>query len=204
MPTHDTQETRASLIGRLPSVDDVAAWDEFVRLYGPVVRRTADRLGMQTADADDLLQEVFSSVARSIGDWLQRSNRGRFRFWLESVARHAAINLLTRRSTRPIGDRATAQTLPENLASVDPVTEAFDVEYRREIFLCAADAVRSQVADATWRAFELTHLDGQPIADAAAELGVSEAAIYVSRSRVMSRLRANVRQLEAELSGVSP
>ncbi len=79
-------ETRASLILRLPNAADVAAWDELVAIYGPLVFRLAVRQGLQPADADDLVQEVFSAVARSVSQWLDRQDRGSFRAWLLRIA----------------------------------------------------------------------------------------------------------------------
>ena len=75
-------ETRASLILRLPDAADVAAWDQIVAIYGPLVYRMGLRQGLQAADADDLVQEVFTAVARSVSQWLERSDRGKFRAWL--------------------------------------------------------------------------------------------------------------------------
>ena len=71
-----TTETRASLILRLPNADDVAAWEEVLSIYSPLVRRLAISQGMQAADADDLVQIVFSAMSRSVEKWLDRSDRG--------------------------------------------------------------------------------------------------------------------------------
>ena len=59
-------DTRASLILRLQDATDVAAWDEFAEVYAPAVYRSARRMGLQAADADDCAQEVLASVARSV------------------------------------------------------------------------------------------------------------------------------------------
>ena len=83
-------ETRASLILRLPDATDVAAWNELVDIYSPLIRRLAFAQGMQLADADDLTQEVFASIARSISRWLDRPDRGPFRAWLLAIGRNAA------------------------------------------------------------------------------------------------------------------
>src|SRR5688572_21825063 len=83
-------DTRASLILRLPNAADVAAWDEFVAVYEPLVFRLALGRGLQPADADDLVQEVFSAVANQVGEWLQRMDRGSFRAWLLRIARNIA------------------------------------------------------------------------------------------------------------------
>ena len=67
-------ETRASLILRLQNQEDIVAWEEFVEIYSPVVFRLAIRHGLQPADADDLVQDVSISVARSVGKWLDRES----------------------------------------------------------------------------------------------------------------------------------
>lgn len=191
-------ETRASLILRLPDADDGAAWEEFTAIYGPLVFRLARQRGLQASDADDLVQEVFASVAASVSDWLNRTHRGRFRAWLLRIARNAAVNHLTRRGTRTLaaGGSATDRVIGA-IAGRQPFdADEFDLEYRRAVFRWAADQVRAGVATVTWEAFRRTHVDGRPIADVAEELQVSVGTIYIARSRVMSRLRHLVRRFE--------
>ena len=71
--TSSPPETRASLILRLQDANDIVAWDEFAEIYAPVVYRSARRIGLQSADADDVVQEVLAAVARSVKDWIARS-----------------------------------------------------------------------------------------------------------------------------------
>lgn len=191
-------ETRASLILRLHDAADVAAWDEFVAIYGPVVFRMATRQGLQAADAENLAQEVFVAVARSVSLWLEREHRGSFRAWLLRIARNLAVNMLTRRSTRSLGTGGveTEQQLAELPAPETDVSSQFDIEYRREVFAWAADQVRESVAFTTWQSFWLTRVEGISIAEAAEQLGISVGNVYIGRSRVMSRLRELVKQFE--------
>ncbi|QDS96195.1 ECF RNA polymerase sigma factor SigE [Roseimaritima multifibrata] len=191
-------ETRASLILRLPDAADVVAWDEAVAIYAPLIRRLAVAQGMQPADADDLVQEVFSAIARSVSDWLERPDRGGFRTWLLAIARNAALNLLTRRGTRSLaagGDDAAGMLADVESPAAD-ISGQFDLEYRREVFRWAAAQVRDQVAEATWSAFWMTHVEGETVADVAKRLRVTVGTVYVSRSRVMNRLQEVVKQYE--------
>ncbi len=195
-----TTETRASLILRLPDAADVAAWDEVVSIYSPLIRRMAINRGMQAADADDLVQIVFTAMSRSVEKWIARPDRGGFRAWLLRIARNAAVNHLTRRATRTLavgGDEATEQ-LAEMPAPDCEISEQFDLAYRKSTFEYAAKKVKQQVSKSTWDAFWKTHVEGQPVAETAAQLGVTVGTIYVSRSRVMNRLKETVKQYEVE------
>ncbi len=191
--------TRASLIARLPDRENLEAWDEFVSLYGPLVYRLARRRGLQPADADDLVQEVFASVSHSVEQWLVRSERGPFRAWLLRIARNTAINFLTRRKHRSlgVGGSEAAVRLSEQPAADDDAEEKqFAAEYQKEVFRWASRRVQELVAETTWRAFHETAIRNRSAADVAAELGVSVGSVYISRSRVMSRMKELVRVLE--------
>ncbi len=196
-------ETRASLILRLADRADVAAWDEFLQIYRPLILRLALRRGLQAADAEDLAQDVFAAVAASVAQWLERSDRGGFRAWLLRIARNATVNRLTRRAHGRwgVGGELGAQQLAqlaEDLTEEATSSGEFDLEYRRQVFQWAAVKVRDAVAESTWQAFWLTHVEGNSIEQAAAELGLSTAKIYVARSRVMARLRDLVLKYEVQ------
>lgn len=191
-------ETRESLILRLRDAADVAAWEEVMALYGPLVFRLAVRKGLQVADADDVVQEVFAAVAQSVGKWLERTDKGRFRAWLLAITRNIAINALTRgpRGGAGVGGMEALQALAEMPCSSDSNSSQFDLEYRQEVYRWAAAQVRLVVAPSTWEAFQITHVDGVSIDEAANRLKVSVGKIYLARSRVMSRLRELARQFE--------
>lgn len=188
-------ETRASLIVRLRDAADVAAWDEFVAIYGPLVHRLAMRQGLQAADADDVVQQVFAAVAQSVHQWLERPQPNRFRSWLLTIARNIAIKTLTRRPHGGVGLGGDAG-LNDLVAADGDVSSHFDIEYRREVYRWAAEQVQNTVTPSTWNAFQLTHIGGVSIAEAAERLSMSVGNIYIARSRIISRLRELAKQFE--------
>lgn len=191
-------ETRASLILRLQDAHDVEAWGEFVELYSPVVFRAAVARGLQVADADNIVQEVFLAVAKSVGRWLERSDRGPFRAWLLRIARNEAFDLINAKATRKIGtDGSEGEHLLADVAAAEDLSSVLDVEYQRAIFEHAAQHVRNAVAEHTWQAFWLTRIEGLSVEDAAARLNVRPGNIYFARSRVMARIKEFVQKHEA-------
>lgn len=194
-----TPETRASLILRLPDAADVAAWESFESIYAPVIQRVALRQGLQPADVDNVVQEVLLRVAKSVGKWLEKSERGPFRAWLMTIARNETVRLLSCPATRPWATGDDSQQFSLEVAVVEcQLSSDLDREYQREIFLWAADQVRRQVAEKTWLAFWFTQVEGLSVADAAERLEVNQGNIYFGRSRVMSRLKLTVQQFEEQ------
>ncbi|MFO0999655.1 MAG: sigma-70 family RNA polymerase sigma factor [Planctomycetaceae bacterium] len=192
---HTSSATRASLILRLKDVEDVAAWDEFAAIYGPAIYRVAMSHGFQSADAENVVQEVFLAVANSISSWLERDNRGRFRAWLLRIARNAAVDMLTQRATRTLGrDGSAADAIFAGMAAPSQFSSALDLEYERMVFRWAADKVRESVEAHTWDAFWMTSMEGVSIDEAAEKLKTRPGNIYFARSRVMSRIRQLVEQ----------
>lgn len=196
--------TRYSLIVKLRDPADAGAWREFVAIYQPLIYRLARRKGLQDADAQDLCQEVFRTVARAIERYELDPARGSFRGWLSRITRNLLINVLTRRPYRLRGSGSTSvQELLESQPADDPsAAAAFEAEYRRQVFRWAADQVQGEFAPSTWQAFRLTAVEGRAPADAAAELGLSVGAVYVARSRVLARLRARIQDIGDETSAV--
>ena len=195
-------ETRASLIERLQNPDDIAAWDDFSDLYAPIIYRSARRLGLQAADADDVVQEVLTAVTRSVGRWIERDDRGPFRAWLFRIARNTSIDFLTRRKHRPwaAGGDTAAEQLNHVEAPAD-VSSQFDFELRRTMFVQASEIVRGRVSETTWEAFHRTSVLQQPVEAVAKQLGVSVGSVYISRSRVMKRLQNEVKSFEEQSHG---
>ncbi len=191
-------ETRASLILRLQDAADVAAWEEFVELYSPVIFRVAVGRGFQAADAENIVQEVLLAVARSVTQWLERTDRGSFRAWLLRIARNQAFDLINARATRTLGtDGAEAQQLLGELPATSELSSDLDFEYERAVFQWAADHVRDSVAEHTWQAFWLTRVEGLSVEEAADKLKIRPGNIYFARSRVMTRIKELVKQYEA-------
>jgi RNA polymerase sigma-70 factor (ECF subfamily) len=196
----DVPATRPSLLVRLRDAGDSDAWADFVRLYAPAVYGYARRKGLQDADAADLTQDVLRGVAGSIGKLEYDARHGLFRGWLFTLAHRRLCDFFDRRQRReqPGGDSATHALLAEHPDGADEQRWNQDVE--REAFAWAAERVRPTVSETTWQAFWQTAVEGRRAKDVAAVLGLSIAAVYLAKGRVMLRLKEQVASLTGDES----
>lgn len=191
-------ETRESLILRLPSATDADAWQEFIDLYEPLVLRFARRRGLQDADAREIAQNVFISVAKAVDRWQPDRERGKFRAWLFRIARNQLINWVAKHS-RGRGTGRTSQL--DAMAQLDASPrqkEVLEQDYRRELFRLAAAHVRESFSKSSWDAFWRTSVLGESIDSVATSLKMSPGAIYIARSRITAKMKLVIEQWEQD------
>jgi RNA polymerase sigma factor (sigma-70 family) len=192
----EVPSTRHSLLVRLRDRDDERAWSEFSVIYGPLVHRLARRRGLQEADAQDLVQEVFRAVARAIERYDPDPDRGSFRGWLSRIARNLIINLLAARRRQPQGTGDTdIHRLLEDCP--DPTGEDsvfFEVEHRRRLIAWAAERIRGEFSAAAWQAFWQTGVEGKSPKEVAEALGMTLGTVYQYKSRAVVRIRREIEQ----------
>src|SRR5262249_51891856 len=114
-----------------------------------------------------------------------------------TVARNKLMDFRERQVRGQAAGGTTAhQILEEQPAPTDEAL--WDEEFRRHVFAVAAEQVRVEFEEATWRAFWQTAVDGLKPQAVAAELGLSVGAVYIAKSRVQARIKERVRELAPE------
>jgi RNA polymerase sigma-70 factor (ECF subfamily) len=192
----EAPSTRVSLLVRLRDLADDRAWSEFTEIYGPLVHRLARRRGLQDADAQDLVQDVFRAVARAIERYDPDPERGSFRAWLSRIARNLTINALAaqRRQPRGTGETDMHRLLEDCPAPTDEDSAVFDTEHRRRLITWAAGRVRGDFSVLAWQAFWQASVEGHRPKDVADALGVSLGTVYQYKSRAVVRIRKEIEQ----------
>jgi RNA polymerase sigma-70 factor (ECF subfamily) len=193
--------TRVTLLVRLRDGRDADAWKEFFDLYGPVIHRFARNRGLQDADAADLMQDVLRSVARNAAKMEYDPKRGTFRGWLYTVTRNKIYNFLNGQRIRPraSGDEDSHERLGSLPARDDDGPDAdWEREYQRRLTDRAMEVVKVEFQPATWQAFWGTAVEGKAAGEVGAGLKMSAGAVYVAKSRVLARLRDEVKKMMDE------
>lgn len=197
MKLKEKAKTNHELILRLRNSQDNEAWSEFVTLYEPMIRRIAVKLGMSPENASDASQDVLLQLSQVVVKWNPQSHVGSFRSWLHQVARNAMIRILQKKSLHICGSGRTDvhQFLAEQPDRNLQESRYFDSEFRQQVFAFVLKKIESEFRPSTWRAFWLSTIEQHPIFDVAAELKISVGSVYISRSRVMKRVKAEVKRL---------
>jgi RNA polymerase sigma factor (sigma-70 family) len=191
-------ETRDSLILRLPTQSDAQAWREFIEIYEPLLFRFARRRGLQDADAREIAQNVFLSVAKAVERWQPNKEQGRFRAWLFCIARNQLINYVAKHGKQQGSGKTGQIRLLRELPAATPEIDEITKDYRKEMFRLAATQARESFQEKSWQAFWSTAVLGDEVQQVAEKLKLSATAVYIARSRVTARIREIVQQWESE------
>lgn len=189
-------ETRHSLIVRLKGRDNERAWQDFVVAYESFLKRMAARHGVPERHVADVTQQILMAIARSIDTWQDDGHDASFRRWLSTVSRNVVIRFMTRERRH---NATGGSDLLELLSHIPAAPDERQVQhYEHELIVWAAEQVRSDFHTTSWQAFTATVIEGQSVADVADALGITAGSIYMSRSRILARIRTKIQTLLQE------
>lgn len=193
--------TRRSLLSRLKDWDDQDSWRDFFELYWRLIFDVARKSGLSESDAQDVVQETILAVAKQMPEFRYDPTRGRFKSWLCQITRRRIADRLRRHYREP---RAPGEPQPEeSLESVqDPTVESMDAlweqEWKQHLYQLAVERVKRRVRPEHFQIFDLYVIQGWPVTKVAKALGVSLPLIYVTRHRIGSQLKQEIKRLQAE------
>lgn len=178
--------TSVTLLQRVRQREDHAAWQRFVVLYTPLLFRWTQVAGLPVQEAADLIQDVFIILATELPAFDYDPQRGNFRGWLKTITIRKCREQQRRRSLAVGrgGDEDPVATVAD-----DEPDGFWEHEYRELLARRALDLMQDQFPPRVWQACWETVVNGATAAQAGQQLGMSEAAVYVAKFRVLRRLR---------------
>jgi RNA polymerase sigma-70 factor, ECF subfamily len=178
---------------------DQAAWDTIVKTYWRKVFNVAYRFVGTYDEAEDLTQDIFLKVFRSLGTFDRRAN---FQTWLISVSRNFCIDRYRsgRRDRQVFAreiDPSTVQAEAPGPGADARVEQQDRIALLREALKALSPALRSAVL-----LRDIHELSYQEIAE---QLGVAEGTVKSRINRGRAELARQIERLRAKLSeaGVS-
>ena len=187
---------------------DEISWEEFYRIYWPLVLDIGRKLGMSQDNCGDLMQEIMIDLFN--GEPLLRYDpaKGKFRTYFGTLVRHKAVQML-RKAARFAAAPDPGQSAPQSLVFTtaligderdenNPFQELFDEEYRKCLLAAAMNELRNTVEPKTYAIFEMVVLQERPKNEIARCLGINRASIDVYCSRCRKTLRKIVSDIRVE------
>ncbi len=172
---------------------DLSAFDELMSKYWKPVYYLARRMTNSHEDAEDISQEVFARVFRTLPLWKPRAS---FYTWLRTVASNLCIDYhrtRIRRQTQPLESKEGAiMDIPTGPGG-DPlkITEAGELKQR---ILLATE----QLSPRQRKAFMLCRYGGLSLKEAAEIMGCAEGTIKAHLNRATAKMRDLLKDLVDE------
>ena len=194
-PASADMTTNPSLLLRLRDNRERQAWALFVEVYGPLIFSYCRRKKLQDSDAADVSQEVLTRLSKALTRFEYEPKRGRFRDWLGRVTHRELLQFWKRQG------RVNAMQTRNGQVAIDSVedTKNWDEHFHSELLQLAIARIRTEFEDETWRIFEQLWFESMLPAEVARSFRVSMGSVYVAKSRVLKRLRAEVLMLSDDL-----
>lgn len=166
-------ELRIQELIALARAGDPAAIDRLYREYADGVMRVAYFITGSTADAEDVLQDVFLGLPTALARY---EPQGKFDRWLNRVAARVALSRLRHRGRR--GEVELSDAVPASPASSTDTLDQIQI----------TDAVRA-LPENLRAVFVLKVIEGYSHSETAATLGISVAASQMRLSRAFRQLQ---------------
>jgi RNA polymerase sigma factor (sigma-70 family) len=183
--------TPVSLLERLRLRQDDHAWSELVALYDPLLRGWLRRQSLQSADVDDLVQEVFGILLSKLPEFRHNRQQGAFRNYLRRILGNCLLNRWRARRTRrgENGDVRAWQALQYLQDPDSELSRLWELEHNRYVANRFMQQAQEHFEPATCQAFRGVVVDGKSPTVVAAELGLTANAVRLAKFRVLRWLR---------------
>jgi RNA polymerase sigma-70 factor (ECF subfamily) len=189
--------TSLSLLNRLQSHAGADAWDRLVRVYTPLIYGWLRKYYLQSADAEELVQEVMIVVVRKLPAFQHNGQRGAFRRWMLGILRNCLHDFWRARAREPAGSGESdfAERLDALAQPDSEMSRCWDRDHDQHVLRRLLDQIRPDFQPSTWQAFCGVVLEERPANTVARELGITRNAVYCAKAAVLRRLRQEAKQM---------
>ena len=191
---HPNQTTPPSLLVRIRNHHDDGAWDTFCDVYSPLLYDYCRKRGVQSSDAADVVQETLLRVAKGILKFEYDRTKGRFRDWLYTI--------LQNEIRRMVGRRKPTLELTPLAGEGAEQGRLWNDHFYESILVSALERIRPRFGTDTWEAFTRVWQKDVAACEVAKLMDRSIDFVYLSKSRVLKRLRLEIEEL-ADEAGLS-
>lgn len=176
--------TDRTLIGRVRNPKDSSAWREFTSLYRPIIVRYSRARRLDTADADDIAQDVLKVLVNRMKTFEYEPAKGRFSNWLLTIVDNQIKKKWRKRRTV----RADTSFIEARL-DPDSSQALWEPIFIKEHIKRCLKLIRGEFSPKTFEAFDRSFLKEEPTGSVCTALDVKPNQVHLARHRVLRRLK---------------
>ena len=198
-PNADTSDSLLSLARQ----QDPQAWVRVVKLYTPLIDYWIRQRGIRGHDIENVRQEVFARVARSLSNFSKHNNGGTFRGYLRTITENLIRSLYRKDQVEAVGGTGALAMLhqipgvPESFSSMfdsfSPEAGTFKGDYfsveNGILFRRIMNWVYGNCSQEHTDVFSRVVLEHKPPRDVAKDLNISVGSVYQIKSRILASIR---------------
>ena len=211
MPTEpdSPQPTQTRLLREVCDSGNRPAWEEFHRIYVPLITTFLRRMGLTDADVEDAVQEILLIAQEALRSGSYDRSKGGFRAWLYGVSRNKAL-VVHRNRRRPSRAQSVKTESGVDLLSgledhrIDADRRIWEQEYRYAVLAEAMRHVRVTLSRKVFEAFLCFAVHRQPAEEVAENLGLTVSSVYVYKQRAVQAIKEWVESHERQYGEVEP
>jgi RNA polymerase sigma factor (sigma-70 family) len=196
--TRRDSDTPVTLFEQLQAdPSDPRAWNLLFERYQPMIRSWCLRWGVQAADADDIAQDVLLKLFGAFRRYRYDPSRS-FRAWLKTVTQRAWTDFARARLRTSDELAGQLDAFADSRDAVADLEKQLEDALEHELLELAMKRVEDRVKPCTWEAFRLTAIEHRSGVEAARQVQMPVAHVFVAKHRVQRLLEAEVRILKGE------
>jgi RNA polymerase sigma-70 factor (ECF subfamily) len=189
--------TSQSLLERLRDRADEQSWQRLLTVYEPWLRGWLSRHELQPADVEDVLQDILVVVSNKLPDFVHSGQPGAFRTWLRTILTNRVRHFLRERRHRQavVAPQPLSDWLEQLEDADSALSRQWDLEHDQQLVRRLLASIQAEFSSTTWQVFRMLVLEDRPAAEVAQRFGLTANSVYIAKSRVLARLRVEVRGL---------
>ncbi|MCX6896130.1 MAG: sigma-70 family RNA polymerase sigma factor [Verrucomicrobia bacterium] len=187
------------MIQRLKNWQDQSSWENFFEIYWKLIYRFAIKSGLTEEEAQDVVQETMSAVARHMPSFKYDPAVGSFKAWLLNMTRWRISDQRAKRQQVVCAESNSTEVNGVLDPSSQYLEAAWNAEWEQHMMEAAMARVRRNLDPQKYQIFDFCVNKGWPPEKVAQAFGVSIDQIYLAKHRVLEVIKEEVARLEREM-----
>lgn len=195
--------TRRTLLGRLKRVEDHASWSEFFEKYWRLVYCVCQRCGLNEQDAQEVVQDTFIALSKSLPKFVYSPDKCAFKTWLFKVTQNRVRSFLRKEKKWHERQRSAASEVTE-LENGDQapdegelvIEKVWEEEWQKNLLNQAMHRTKQKVSPLQFQIFDLYVIKELPVSDVMRMLKVNRPRVYLAKHRIGRLIQKELQVLE--------